>query len=161
MHAAIPAIIALWRFAHGAAPAASWRSISTIGRTRLLMFARVRHLPIPNRCGRRLKLWQYRECVLRNVRLRLLVLIVVLWPLAGATLLEGPLGRETVTLLIFHAAIELALERLLRMEPAAAVHSAALSLNTRHAGVLRLRSHDYAIVMLGVLQIVLGTHHVT
>ena len=98
-----------------------------------------------------------RERVLRNVRLWLLVLVV------RRALRESPrlrlLRNELVRITLVCVSIEVTMERLGLIEPAAAVH-AGLPFHARHRHILSLSSQNDPVIVLRMLKIILGSDRV-
>ncbi len=91
-----------------------------------------------------------RKRILRDNGLRLILII-------GLTLREGALLRYEIFRIAFfvRVAIEVALERLLLVEPVTPVHAGLV-----YSGILRLRGHDNTVIVFRMLQIVLGGHRI-
>jgi hypothetical protein len=77
------------------------------------------------------------------------------------TLGKRPLRRSEVVLItVIRIAVIITLVRLGLIEPARSI-KASLTFHAGHPDILRLRGHNDAIIVLGVLKIVLGSHRVT
>ncbi len=160
------------------APAAAWPGRSLCGGTEAL--ARERRRTIWSRHGR-LQLRDLRESILRDEGLRLIGIVNgplyghLNWPLLVDALrpllvdalrlfLVGALRLlmlrdEVFAAVVVRIAVVIALEWFSVAEPAAAVHIARL-VDALHSAILSLRGQDYAVVVLGMLEIVLRRYRV-